>query len=107
MNDMVPDRFLELQRRFLDGAERRLAGLTAELDGAAGADALMRMFHSLAGIGGTYGFPRITEISRRCESLCAAALEQGRPMQSQEKVTLHLAVAAIRGITAGSRPGLG
>jgi chemotaxis protein histidine kinase CheA len=103
MNVTVPDRFLQLQRRFLDGVERRLADMTTELDRAAGADALMRMFHSLTGIGGTYGFPRVSEISRRCESLCAAALKQQRAMQSKEKITLHLAVAAIRGITAGSR----
>ena len=103
MSASMPDRYLQLQRRFLDGIERRLADMTVELDRAANADALMRMFHSLAGIGGTYGFQRITEISRRCESLCAAALEQRRAMQSKEKITLHLGVAAIRGITAGPR----
>ena len=97
------DRFLELQRRFLDKLEQRLADMTAELDRTADADALMRMFHSLAGIGGTYGFPRVSEISRRCEEMCAAAMEQKRAMQSKEKVSLHLAVAAIRGVTAGAR----
>lgn len=96
------DRFLELQRRFLDGLERRLADLTTELDRSADADALMRMFHSLAGIGGTYGFPHVSAISRRCEELCATAMEQQRAIQSKEKVSLHLAVAAIRGITAGA-----
>lgn len=103
MNATVPDRFLQLQRRFLDGVERRLAEMTSELDRTADSDALMRMFHSLAGIGGTYGFPRITEISRRGELLCAAAMEEQRPMLSPEKISLHLAVAAIRGITAEPR----
>jgi chemotaxis protein histidine kinase CheA len=104
MNTAVPDRFLALQRRFLDGVERRLADMTTEIDQTADADALMRQFHSLTGIGGTYGFPRVSEISRECEEMCAAALQEKRSMQSTEKVSLHLAVAAIRGITAGSRP---
>ena len=97
------DRLLELQRRFLDKLEQRLADMTVELDRSADAGTLMHMFHSLAGIGGTYGFPRVSEISRRCEELCAAALEQKRAVQSKEKVSLHLAVAAIRGITSGPR----
>ena len=101
MNAAVPDRFLELQRRFLDKLERRLADMATELDRTADADALMRMFHSLAGIGGTYGFPRVSEISHGCEQLCAAAMEEKRPIFSKEKVSLHLAVASIRGITAG------
>jgi chemotaxis protein histidine kinase CheA len=103
MNAAAPDRFLELQRRFLDKLEQRLADMAAELDRSADADALMRMFHSLAGIGGTYGFPHVSEISRRCEELCATAMEQKRAIQSKEKVSLHLAVAAIRGLTAAPR----
>jgi len=103
MNATVPDRFLALQRRFLDGVERRLADMATELDRSADADALMRMFHSLTGIGGTYGFPRVSEISRGCEELCAAATEEKRSMRSKEKISLHLAVAAIRGITASPR----
>ncbi len=103
MNAAVPDRFLALQRRFLDGVERRLADMATELDRTADADALRRMFHSLTGIGGTYGFPRISEISRDCEEMCATAMEERRSMQSKEKISLHLAVSAIRGITAGPR----
>jgi len=95
MNTAVPDRL-----------EWRLTEMAAELDGVAGTDVLMLMFHSLTGIGGTYGFPRVSEISRECEEMCAAALQEKRSMQSTEKVSLHLAVAAIRGITAGSRPHL-
>lgn len=102
MNATAPDRLLALQRRFLDGVERRLADMSTELDRTADTDALMRMFHSLAGIGGTYGFPRVSEISHTCETLCAAAMEEKRPMRSAEKISLHLAVAAIRGITAGA-----
>jgi chemotaxis protein histidine kinase CheA len=104
MNTAAPDRLLALKRRFLDGVERRLADMSTELDRTADTDALMRMFHSLAGIGGTYGFPRVSEISRRCESLCAGALEGKRALLSKEKITLHLGVASIRGITASTSP---
>jgi len=46
---------LELQKRFLAGLERRAADLTTMLNGSADSESLMRMFHSLAGIGGTQG----------------------------------------------------
>ena len=72
--------FAMLQERFVTGLERRLLqlneNLTALRDGhdaaeiARTADEMMRGFHSLAGIGGTYGFPRITEIARRGELEC-------------------------------------
>lgn len=103
MNATGSDRFLELRSRFLEGAERRLTEMTVELDGTAGADVLMLMFHSLAGIGGTYGFPRVSEISHTCEILCAAAMEETRPIQPAERVSLRLAVAEMRRIIAGSR----
>jgi chemotaxis protein histidine kinase CheA len=96
MNATVPDRFLELQRRFLVGLERRLTEMTAELEGSAGTDVLMLMFHSLAGIGGTYGFPRVSEISHDCETVCAAAMEEKRPLSPEETNSLHRAVAEIR-----------
>jgi chemotaxis protein histidine kinase CheA len=69
-----------LQERFVMGLERRLSQLNAALttlgagDAAqipSTADEMMRGFHSLAGIGGTYGFPHITEIARRGEIVCA------------------------------------
>ena len=46
----------ELQQRFLAGLERMLTDLTQLLVGSADADAFMRLFHSLAGIGERMGF---------------------------------------------------
>ena len=96
MNASAPDRLLELQRRFLDGLERRLADMAAALEGGAVPETLMPMFHSLAGIGGTYGFPQITEISRRCEQLCLMAMAQKRPLAPLEIDCLSEALAGIR-----------
>lgn len=69
-----------LQERFVAGLDRRLTQLNAHVsslrdahDGsqiASTADELMRGFHSLAGIGGTYGFPQITDIARLGEQAC-------------------------------------
>lgn len=70
--------FAMLQQRFVSGLGRRLAQLKGEFamltdDSSrwmATADAMMRGFHSLAGIGGTYGFPLITAIARSGEVAC-------------------------------------
>jgi HPt (histidine-containing phosphotransfer) domain-containing protein len=57
-----------LRDRFLTGLERRVGELTAAL-AANDVETLTRQFHSLAGIGGTYGFPEVTELARRAETL--------------------------------------
>ncbi len=46
----------ELQQRFLTGLERRLGEIVNVLAGTHDTESLMRMFRSLAGIAGTYGF---------------------------------------------------
>ena len=96
MNASTPDRLHELQRRFLDGLERRLADISAALDSSGDPGALMPMFHSLAGIGGTYGFPQITDISRRCEQLCVMAIAETRPLAPLETECLIEALGNIR-----------
>ena len=91
---------LELQKRFLAGLERRAADLTTMLNGSADSESLMRMFHSLAGIGGTYGFPQITEISRFCEALCLNAMEEQRAITLGEKEHLSGAIVKLRASAA-------
>ena len=76
--------------------ERRLAEMTAALEGAADPEALMPMFHSLAGIAGTYGFPQITDISRSCEQLCVMAIEKARQLTPPETECLIEALGNIR-----------
>jgi hypothetical protein len=87
---------LKLQQRFLSGLERRTADLAAMLYGSADPQSLMRMFHSLAGIGGTYGYQRITDVSRLCELLCSNVIEQHRAISLPEKEDLERAVIEIR-----------
>jgi Hpt domain len=103
MTTSAPDRLLELQQRFLVGLEVRLTDLTTTLDGSSDPDLLMRMFHSLVGIGGTYGFPQITEISRFCEAACVNVIEKERTMSFDEQEHLRRAVAEMR-VFAASGP---
>ncbi len=78
MIDPVDDAFLELQREYLAELPARLdelrAGATAFRAGEPEAgQALKTRFHRLAGSGGSYGFPEITEIARAAELWLAAA----------------------------------
>lgn len=52
-----------LQKRFAAGFERRIADLTGQAE-RGDFDALTLGFHSLAGIGGTYGHHDVTEVAR-------------------------------------------
>ena len=98
----APDRLAELQRRFLDGLKRRVADMAALLGGAADPKALMPMYHSLAGIAGTFGYPQITEISRRCEELCLVAIAEVRPLVPLETECLIAALESIRAAAPAS-----
>lgn len=59
----------ELRRQFAASAEGKLREMRALLDAlerdphdAASLAALERQFHRLAGMGGTYGYPRVSEL---------------------------------------------
>ena len=97
------DRLPTLQERFLAGLDRRLDEIAAMMEGARDQDALMRMFHSIAGIAGTYGYPHITEISRRGELLCSAAIEEGRAITELEERILSHALVAMRAASSAAR----
>ena len=94
----------ELQPRFLAALERRLTDLTQLLTGAADADALMRIFHSLVGIAGTYGFHSITDMSRCCENLCLKATYEQRPLTAAKVHQLEEAIVGIRAAGSPDRP---
>jgi chemotaxis protein histidine kinase CheA len=103
MSAILTDRLSVLRQRFLEGLERRLDEMSSMLDGPADEDALMRMFHSVAGIAGTYGYHEITEISRGCELLCAAALEVCSRLTEAEAASLRDGVGAMRARAASVR----
>jgi chemotaxis protein histidine kinase CheA len=94
----------ELQQRFLEGLQHRLTDLTQLLVGSADPDLLMRMFHSLAGIGGTYGFHGVTDMSRSCENLCLKATYEQRPLTAAEVHQLEEAIVGIRAAGSPDRP---
>jgi chemotaxis protein histidine kinase CheA len=87
---------VELQQRFLTGLERRLGEIVNVLAGTHDTESLMRMFHSLAGIAGTYGFHRITDISRECEEFCVSAMSDARTLTAEDVGRLQGSVEAIR-----------
>lgn len=60
-----------LQQRFQAGFDRRLGEMLRLFENH-DAEALRHQFHSLAGIGGTYGHPEVTELARKGEAMCEA-----------------------------------
>jgi chemotaxis protein histidine kinase CheA len=95
---------LELQKKFLAGLDRRLGEIENALTGVHDLESLMRMFHSLAGIAGTYGFHRITYISRECEEFCVSVMSGSRALTTEEVGWLQRSVGAMR--EARESPGL-
>jgi chemotaxis protein histidine kinase CheA len=73
-----------LQQRFLQGLQKRISQLQSDIEsierrgpGEGSLDKMMHAFHSLAGIGGTYGFPEVTRTARAGELACQSAMENG------------------------------
>ena len=110
-----PTTFEVLQDRFVAGLDRRLThlrGCLETLRTSAGdtvtlatLDDMMRGFHSLAGIGGTYGFPVITDVARLGEVACQSL---DAPITAKDVVALgdvldSLAMAASSAAAASSR----
>lgn len=104
--------FQMLQERFVTGLERRVAQLDDCLNTfrqcAGGAvsesilDAMMRGFHSLAGIGGTYGFDEITDLARRGELLCRSIGGAATPEDVISLGVILEALEAARVVASGS-----
>jgi diguanylate cyclase (GGDEF)-like protein len=73
MSDSHDEAYRELQREYLDELPRMLAELRSDIESFRKGDkvlpALRTGFHRLAGSGGSYGFPEISEISRAAERL--------------------------------------
>ena len=71
MSEVHDEAYRELQREYLDDLPRIFAELRADIEsfrqGRAVVSALQTGFHRLAGSGGSYGFPEISEIARKAE----------------------------------------
>jgi hypothetical protein len=73
MSDAAEEAYRELQLEYLDELPKMFAELRADIDsfrrGEKVVPALRTGFHRLAGSGGSYGFPEISEIARGAERL--------------------------------------
>lgn len=94
--------FMQTQREFyLASLPAKVAQLGAALqqylqtgDDAAGLSALAEA-HKLAGSGGTFGFPAISEAAAGIEALLAAASARRRPADAAERQLLQLSEQAL------------
>lgn len=67
----------KLQQLFVRRLHERISLMTAtaakiEQGNAEARAEMRRQFHSLAGIGGTFGYPSISDLAREGEMLCAS-----------------------------------
>lgn len=72
----------ELRERYRESSLPRLAEMRAALDALPGEEArrtLARHFHAFAGMGATYGFPRVSELGDEGEGLFASPPEIAVP----------------------------
>lgn len=107
-DDLHDDAYRELQREYLEELPIALAELRGNVDafrrGESVAPALQTGFHRLAGSGGSYGFPEISEIARTAEQFVMTgptSEEAGRLEQTVRRLEEVLSVARAR-LAAGS-----
>jgi diguanylate cyclase (GGDEF)-like protein len=81
---MTDSLLAELRGRFREAARIRLVEMTVllgclerDLSDAAALQQLAKHFHALAGMGGTYGFPRVTELGDEAERVMAPLMRRG------------------------------
>ena len=81
---MTDSLLAELRARFREAARIRLVEMTVllgclerDLSDAAALQQLARHFHALAGMGGTYGFPRVTELADEAERVMVPLMKRG------------------------------
>lgn len=86
--------------KFLERLDERLRRLERALDTIVAAsmsevEAVMRDFHSLAGIGGTYGFPQVTALAHQGELLLARTIREKRCVESAEAAGIRALVSQM------------
>ncbi len=83
MSDTLDDAFRELQREYIAEAPARLAELRKDAAALAAGEAdaiasLATRFHRLAGSGGSYGFPTLSQLGRELEDWVRTTAEWDR-----------------------------
>jgi chemotaxis protein histidine kinase CheA len=94
--------FALLQIRSLGSLAVRFATLRGSISAARArhnepeaADSLMRQFHSLAGIGGTYGFQHVSHLARAAELVCDPAAVGTATLSDDDFALLDAVVDAL------------
>jgi chemotaxis protein histidine kinase CheA len=94
----------DLRARFRETARVRLEEMTALLeqlgDDPADRKPLQRLsahFHGLAGMGGTYGFPRVSELGDEAEGLILPFVKRGEAPDAATLARWKAIVGEIRG----------
>ncbi len=100
MSDAHDEAYRDLQREYLEELPRLFADLRADIEsfrhGESVLPALRTGFHRLAGSGGSYGFPEISEIARTAERFVAtepAATEADALDEAVKRLEAVLTVA--------------
>ena len=96
--------------RFLARLDERLRRIDVALeiiDSLTGepVEDLMREFHSMAGIGGTYGFPEVTSLAREGEGLLGQVLFEKRSLLPSEIESVRQLVAQLDWIRTSGHSG--
>lgn len=100
----IPEEQLaELRGRFVRNSMERLDLIERAIDrlqhSPGDAESLLTLFrhlHGLAGLGGTYGFDRVSEISLRAEAVCHGVRSEARPVRPEEIRILRNLLSEIR-----------
>ena len=92
MLDRFRDRFLlALSTRIV-----RLDELVRTISTKEGVEALALAFHNLSGLGGTYGYPEVSEIASAAEESAWLLLEQGGGPDARTLELFGVAVTQLR-----------
>ena len=99
MNDAYDDAYRELQQEYLTELPKLLAELRSDTDafrkGEQVVPALRTGFHRLAGSGGSYGFPEISEIARAAERLLSSDPPPAKAADKLDDAVKRLEAALI------------
>jgi diguanylate cyclase (GGDEF)-like protein len=113
MSDPNDDAFRELQGEYLSELPKLFAELRADIEsfrmGEQVLPALRTGFHRLAGSGGSYGFPEISEIARTAERLVTSEPppEAGKLDDAVKRLEAVLTVARARSASGAEAPETG
>ncbi len=99
-DDKLAAALRQLRAEYLDNAPRRVAELwtayaRVQNGGVQSLEGLRTLVHRLAGTGGSYGLPVVTDRAVAADQSCRALLEAGTPLTPDDLQRLRLLVQGI------------